>query len=155
MKPGIRGTGLRIRTTFLVLPLLLAACAEPPDEKDLVIATIRNIEAAAEDANHREFLQHVDPEFAGAQGFDRRALKAILLRQLNRYQRIRAQLGPIRVTVHDSQQPLRASAEFEALLLGGQGWLPESGELYRFSTGWRKDGREWRLLSANWSPVVD
>ena len=141
------------RGVLLAMALLALSACDETSEQDLVIATIRNMEAAAENAESAEFMDHVADDFAGNQGMDRRLLKTILLRQLNQYSRITAQLGPIRVTIHEGK-PLRATAEFEALLLGGQGWLPENGQLYEFTTGWRKAGGKWMLINTAWDEVV-
>ena len=145
--------GYLVRVFLLTFCLLTVIACDKTSEQDLVIATIRNMEAAAESAEGAEFMAHVADDFAGNQGMDRRLLKSILLRQLNQYSKITAQLGPIRVTIHDGE-PLRATAKFEALLLGGQGWLPEDGQLYEFTTGWRKKGSKWMLINTEWDEVV-
>ena len=145
--------GRLTRGVLLATAVLALSACDKTSEQDLVIATIRNMEAAAENAEGAGFMRHVADDFAGNQGMDRRLLKSILLRQLNQYSKITAQLGPIRVTIHDGQ-PLRATAEFEALLLGGQGWLPEDGQLYDFTTGWRKEGGKWMLISTDWDEVI-
>ena len=33
---------------------------------------------------------------------------------------------------------------------GSGGLLPQSGQVYDVTTGWRQDGDEWELVTAEW-----
>jgi hypothetical protein len=46
-----------------------------------------------------------------------------------------------------------ASASFRALITGGPNWIPDSGQIYDFETGWIKLDGDWLLLSATWTPT--
>ena len=48
---------------------------------------------------------------------------------------------------------LTASANFRALVTGGPGWIPESGQVFDFVTQWRNEEGQWLLTSADWDPV--
>jgi hypothetical protein len=41
---------------------------------------------------------------------------------------------------------------FTAALTGGPGWLPEQAQVYQVQTGWRLEGNDWKLISAQWKP---
>lgn len=143
----------RVVPAFIVLWLTLpgAGCSKPLTTEQQVIAVIRDMEARIEDAERRPFMNHVADEFNGQDGqVNRDELRGLVIYQLNKYQRLSAQLFPIRVT--ETGEGL-ASAKFRALITGGARWLPENGQIYDFDTGWSKASGEWMLVRANWTPV--
>lgn len=142
------------RLLCLLLILLLAgsaSCSKPLTVEQQVIAVIREMETRIEDGERRPFMSHVSDDFSGQNGrLTHDELRAFVLLQLNRHQRLHAQLFPIRVTT-DSEES--AKATFRALITGGPGWLPDRGQVYDFETQWRKQSGDWMLHSANWTPV--
>ena len=136
----------------LLLPvLLLAGCGQSQSVEQQVIATIRQMEEKIEAGQRLAFMEHVDDAFSGQQGsMNRDQVRALVIFQLNRYKELQAQLFPISVT---ETGPDTATAEFRALVTGGPGWIPDSGRVYDFQTGWRLDGGDWLLVSADWKPV--
>ena len=135
----------------LLLLAALPACSPPLTVEQQVIAVIREMEARIEDGERRPFMEHVAPEFAGQGGtLDRDHLNALVLYQLHRNQRLRAQLLPINVV---ELKPELAEAGFRVLVTGGPGWIPERGQVYQIETRWQRRGDEWLLVSANWKPV--
>lgn len=140
----------------LVLALLLAAIAGLPGcgaeltVEQQVIATIRDMEASIEAGERRAFMAHLSEDFNGQGGsLNRDQVRALLITQLNRYQRLQGQLFPIEVieTGEDA-----ASAHFRALVTGGPNWIPESGQVFEFETHWRRVDGEWLVHAANWTP---
>ena len=56
-------------------------------------------------------------------------------------------LGPIDVQMQGS----RATVHVTATLTGGSGGLlPEHGAIYAITSGWKKDGSDWRCYNASW-----
>lgn len=109
------------------------------------------METTIEAGESRRFMQHVAAAFEGQQGaMTRQQVHALVLFQLKRYQRLRAQLLPISVTPEGEGV---ARARFRALVTGGPEWIPENGQLYEFDTRWVRDNGEWLLQSAAWRPV--
>jgi hypothetical protein len=146
---------MRVRRFLLPLALgllaMLSACGKPLTVEQQIIATIREMEARIEAGERRPFMQHIAEDFSGQGGsLDREQLRALMIMQLNRYQRLQGQLFPIRV---EDTGDGTASAHFRALVTGGPNWLPESGQVFEFDTRWRKDGSEWLLTAADWDPV--
>lgn len=141
-------------TPLLVAVLLIAAfsaCSPPLTVSQQVIAAIREMETRIEDGERRQFIKHVSEDFSGQNGqLNRQQLMGLVIYQLNRHQRLHAQLFPISVTETGEET---ASANFRALITGGPGWIPDQGQLYDFETLWRYQGGEWKLTSANWDPV--
>lgn len=133
------------------MALALFACSKPLTTQQQVIAVIRNMEAQIEEGERRPFMNHVADEFSGQNGqLNRDQLRGMVIYQLNRYQRLSAQLFPIRVT--ETGEGL-ATATFRALVTGGAGWLPENGQVYDFETHWTRQSGDWMLLKADWTPV--
>lgn len=141
-------------TPLLVAVLLIAAfsaCSPPLTVSQQVIAAIREMETRIEDGERRQFIKHVSEDFSGQNGqLNRQQLMGLVIYQLNRHQRLHAQLFPISVNETGEET---ASANFRALITGGPGWIPDQGQLYDFETLWRYQGGEWKLTSANWVPV--
>lgn len=129
----------------------LAGCNQPLTVEQQVIATIRQMEEKIEAGQRLAFMEHIDETFTGQHGnMNREQVRALVILQLNRYKDLQGQLFPISVTETGADT---ASAEFRALVTGGPGWIPDSGQVYDFRTGWKQDGSDWLLVSADWNPV--
>ena len=147
---------MRVRRFLLVLTLvllgILSACGKPLTVEQQIIATIREMEARIEAGERRPFMQHIAEDFSGQGGsLDRDQLRALMIMQLNRYQRLQGQLFPIRV---EDTGDGTASAHFRALVTGGPNWIPDSGQVFEFETEWRQEDDEWLLTVANWTPIA-
>ena len=141
----------------LLLPMtlcllgLLSACGQQLTVEQQIIATIREMQARIEAGERRPFMAYIADDFSGQSGsMNREQLRALMIMQLNRYQRLQGQLFPIRV---EDTGDGTASAHFRALVTGGPNWIPESGQVFEFDTRWRKDGSDWLLTAADWDPV--
>ncbi len=140
--------------TFLFFSLVLsalAACSEQLTVEQQVIVTIREMEEKVEAGERRPFMEYVSGDFTAQGGsMNREQVRALFVYQLNRHKRLRAQLFPISVTETGESQ---AAASFRALVTGGPGWFPESGQVFDFETTWKLEEGDWLLTSANWEPV--
>ncbi len=135
----------------LILLVLLSACSQPLTLEQQIISTIRTMEEKVEAGERRPFMKHIAEDFTAQNGsMNRDQARALMIMQLNRYKRLQAQLFPIRVSSTGDDS---ARAVFRALVTGGPGWIPESGQLYEFETHWRLTDGEWLLRNANWNPV--
>jgi len=136
---------------FSWLALTGVGCSKPLTTEQQVIAVIREMETRIEDGERRPFMNHVADDFSAQGGqVNRDDLNGLVVYQLNKYQRLSAQLFPIRVI--ETGETL-ATARFRALVTGGARWLPENGQIYQFETEWSKASGEWMLVEANWTPV--
>jgi hypothetical protein len=135
----------------LLLVLLFSGCDKPLTVEQQVISTIREMEARIEDGERRAFMEYIADDFSAQNGrMNRDQVRAMVVFQLNRYERLQAQLFPISVTETGAET---AEARFRALVTGGPNWIPDSGQVYDFETAWRLDGSDWLLVSADWNPV--
>lgn len=139
--------GMLISLVFLLLP----GCGTEPSLDQQIIARLRSMEAHIEAGERRDFMAHVAKEFHGQGGeFDYDRLNGLLLFQLRRYKRVHVQLLPVSVSPAGTTE---AEARFQVLLTGGEGFLPDSGQLYQVDSLWLQQDGDWMLQSAHWKPV--
>lgn len=136
----------------VLLALLLASgCGQELTVEQQIIAVIREMEARVEAGERRPFMAHIHAEFTAQRGaMNREQVRALMVTQLNRYQRLQAQLFPVSVERTGADE---ATARFRALVTGGPNWIPESGQVYAFETRWLRVDGAWLLLAADWDPV--
>ena len=136
----------------ILLPaLLLVACADKLSVDQQIIATLRNMEYAAEEGEHFEFMSYLANSFSGQQGsMDRREFHRFMIFQINQNRRLQAQFFPIYVQETGENQ---ASANFRLLVTGGGGLLPDRGQLFDVETRWLRAGNDWMLVKADWETV--
>lgn len=152
--PGTgKARGVWFRTVFTclvsLLAVLAAGCAKEPPEAALR-ATIAAMQAAAEARDADTLAESVSEEFTGPGGMDRDQLRRTLALAWLRDRKVGVQLGPLDVELVGD----RARVEFTAGTSGGEGWLPDRGQLHRVKTAWRLEGGDWMLISASWDPVL-
>lgn len=131
----------------MALSLLLSACGREPPERALR-ATIAAMETAAEARDTDALIGHLSADFIGPDGMDRDGLRRYVALIWLRNREVGVSLGPVEVELLGEG----ARAEFTAATRGGGGLIPD--RVYRVKTGWRLEGGEWRLLSAEWEPVL-
>ena len=141
----------KIAVPLLTL-ILLASCGDDePSLEQQIIGTITEMEALAEAGERAPFMDMVAGDFQGQLGsLSKEEFRRLMIMQWNVHNRLHAQLFPIHVR---DLGPGMAAADFKALITGGRGLIPDSGELYRFKTHWLQDGKDWLLVSAEWEPV--
>ena len=131
--------------------LQTGGCEESLSVEQQIIIQIRDMESLIENGERREFMKHVAAKFSGQrQSVNRDQLNALILYQFNRHRNLQAQLLPIHVT---ALTPELAEARFNALLTGGPGALPDSGQVYEITTRWELREEEWMLVGAEWEPA--
>lgn len=142
---------MRFAIGLLLAASLLVACSEELSVEQQIIATLRNMEYAAEQGEHFEFMDYVAESFSGQQGMmDRREFHRFMIFQLNQNRRLQAQFFPIFVKETADNA---ATAHFRILVTGGGGLLPERGQLFEVDTGWARLDNDWQLHSASWKAV--
>lgn len=129
----------------------LLGCRSRPPAEQAIRAQIVAMQQALAEGRAADLMAAVAEDFAGPEAdFDRRRLALLLRAYLQRYRVIRADLGPIDIAL----QGERATARFLAVLRAGEGVLPEEAGAWRVETGWRRDGREWKLIAARWDQAI-
>jgi len=134
-----------------LLALLLVACGEDLSVEQQIIGTLRNMEAAAEQGEHFEFMGYLAESFSGQNGvMDRREFHRFMIFQINRNRRLQAQFFPIYVQEAGIE---KANAQFKILVTGGAGLLPDRGQLFAVKTQWQFTNGDWLLSVADWEAV--
>jgi hypothetical protein len=129
----------------------LGACSDPLTTEQQIIVAIREMETKIEAGERRRFMEYIAEDFKAQGGsMNRDQVRAMVVFQLNRHERLQAQLFPIMVSETAENT---AVATFRALVTGGPGWIPDSGQVFDFETRWRLEDGDWLLTAANWDPV--
>ncbi|MDG2526942.1 nuclear transport factor 2 family protein [Stenotrophomonas sp. HITSZ_GD] len=134
---------------WLMALAVLAGCRHEPPEQRLR-GEIARMQAALEARQPDAVMEGVADDFRGEGGWDRDMLRRTMQLQLLARGQVGVTLGRLRVDM----APGHATVRFDALLTGGDGrWLPDEARAYEVETGWREEGGDWRLVSAEWTPV--
>ncbi len=137
--------------SLLAAAWLAVGCGSPPPAEERILDTIASMEAALERGEVDGFMDPIADDFiAGNRGLDRRTLGLLVRRERMARERISVSRFDTDVVLIGEA---RATATFGALATGGSGLLPDEGRLWRIDTGWRLDGDDWRLISAEWRPA--
>lgn len=132
---------------LLVATAGLAACRHAPPEQALR-STIAGMQVAAQAKDTDALFEPIAEDFAGEGGMDRKDFRRYVTLVGFRQAKVGASLGPLDVKMFGD----RATVTFTAALTGGPGWLPEQAQVYQVQTGWRLEGNDWKLISAQWKP---
>lgn len=127
----------------------MTGCSKPLPEQALR-DSINKMEQAVIKKDASEFFAYFADDFSGSDGLDRdsfrRHVQLIWLQNKN----IGVQTGPLDVKIMEE----RATVNFTVALSGGQGLLPDRGQIYQVQTGWRLEGDDWQLISATWKTTL-
>ena len=85
-------------------------------------------------------------DFIGPGGLDRSGARRMAHATFLRYRDVGVNLGPLDIELRERH----ATVRFAAVVTGGAGLFPESGQVYDVETGWRLVDGEWRLVNAEW-----
>ena len=121
------------------------ACRKTPPEQALR-ETIAKMQAAGEARDVDALFEPIAEDFAGSEGMDRQAFRRYVTLMSLRSQNVGVTLGPVEVKLYGE----RANAQFTAAITGGPGFLPNQAQVYAIDTGWKRDGDEWKLITATW-----
>ena len=102
---------------------------------------------AAEARDSETLVENFADDFTGPGAMDRDRFRRYLALIWLRNRNVGVTLGPLEVELVGQD---RARVNFTAAARGGIGWMPERAEVYQVRTGWRLEGDEWKLISADW-----
>jgi ketosteroid isomerase-like protein len=134
---------------MLACVALLAGCRHAAPEQALRDA-IAGMEAAAEANDTNALFAPFAEDFVASEGMDRKAFRQYVMLLRLRNAHVSVNLGPLDVKLLGD----RATVDFTCALSGGAGLLPSNAQVYDVSTGWRLEGRDWKLISARWTPKM-
>lgn len=143
---------MRIAAVGATILLALVACGPSTPDEEQIRAELRGMADALAESDVRGVLAPLADDFSGVTwNMDQRAARLMLQRELRAREQLRARLFDIEVEMRGEG---RAMASFQVVLTGGSGLIPETGRWYRVDSGWRRDGNDWKMVSAEWEPVA-
>lgn len=132
---------------LIVASLLLAGGCARPDPEQALRDRIAAMQEAARERSASGVLAGIDDDFSGPHGLDREGLGRLVRLQFMQHGSVGVRLGPLDVEMFEE----RARVRFTAVLTGGSGrFVPDTGRIYNVETAWRRDGNDWRLITAQW-----
>ena len=131
---------------FAVALVALAGCDSTPPEQKLR-ATIAQMETDGEAHQVSAVMDVVADDFGGPGGMDRKGLQRFLTLVSLQNTNLGVTMGPVEVQLMGES----ATAKFTLGATGGAGrFVPDRAQVYDVTTGWRMEGGEWKLISAQW-----
>lgn len=124
----------------------LAGCTRADPERELrdAVAAMARAVAAKDVA---AFLEYVAEDFVRESGvFDRNEVRRRLVANMLRHDSVQVVATVTEVKIDGD----RARATVRVLATGGRGWIPERADGWEFRTAWKRDGKRWRVFSAEW-----
>jgi hypothetical protein len=134
---------------FVLFCLSLVGCSKPAPEQALR-ESIQQLEQHALKKDTGAFFEYFAEDFSGSDGMDRDNFRRYVQLIWLQHKDIGVQMGPLDVKLMEE----RATVNFTVALTGGQGFLPDQGQIYQVQTGWRLEGDDWKLISATWKPAL-
>lgn len=126
--------------------LLAGGCARP-DAEQALRDRIASMQEAARERSASGVMAGIDTDFSGPHGLDRDGLGRLLRLQFMQHRSVGVRLGSLDVEMFEE----RARVRFTAVLTGGSGrFVPDTGRIYDVETAWRREGNDWRLITAQW-----
>jgi len=129
---------------------LLWMSPDPPQDPEAQVrAAIQSMEEAAEARDLPGLMEGVSERFRGQGGVSRDQLKGMLFMTLRRGSWNQVALTDTRVVLEGVEA---AEVSATALLAQGSGIASARADAYRFSLRFEREGEEWRLVHATWTP---
>jgi hypothetical protein len=133
---------------FLLIALWLTGCSKTPDEQ-LIREAIDEIETAVQDRQTQPVIKRLAEGFRGPQDMNVRQVRQLMAAHYFRNRNINVVLAGMRIQING----IDASVNFNAVVTGGVGTLPDQLQYYDVETVWRKIDGDWRINRADWSPA--
>ena len=143
----IRKTAL-VATQLIVLALVsvVAGCQRESAEEALR-SDIASLQAAIESRDAGEMAAFLAEDFVGNDGLDRDGARRLAVVYFMRNASIGITPGPLDVELQGDHATVRTTV----VLTGGSGGvLPDTGRIRDVTTGWRREGGDWRMTSLRW-----
>ncbi|MDH4163051.1 MAG: hypothetical protein OEW15_10235 [Nitrospirota bacterium] len=141
----------KVIISLFVIVLLLSGCTRETEEGKIK-KVISSIQAAAESKRILAVLEHLSKDYRDPQGNDYEGIKGLLSFYFFKHQAVHVYIPAIDIAVTG----YTATAAFDAVLTGrpadGSGGtiIPESLGVYRFDVSLKREGDQWKVLSAKW-----
>jgi hypothetical protein len=136
-----------VKSAALCLLLaVIAACARSDPERELR-STIAAMAAAVEKREPAVLLSSIADDFSReSSAFGKEDVKRVLAGIYLRNAKIHVNAVITDVAVDGA----RATVKLRVVATGGEGLIPERGQIYHFDTAWRRVDGRWVVYNADW-----
>lgn len=142
----LRGTRRAILAVALLAPVLLAGCRRESAEEALR-ADVAAMQAAIEAGDASGMAVFLADDFVGNVGLDRNGARRLATLHFLRNANVGLAVGPLDIRLQDGHATVRTTV----ILTGGRGGLlPERGRVRSITSGWRREGSDWKMTSLAW-----
>lgn len=134
----------------MVVPVY--ACHKETEE-DRVRKVIIDIQAAAEEENAGDIMDHISKTYNDSQGFNHENIKKMLLGYFLIYPKISVYITNLNISVENTS----ARVMFRAALTSGADSgsvadvIPRSFGMYDFDVSLKRESDDWKIVSATWA----
>jgi len=143
---AFRGTRRALVVAALLAPVLLAGCRRESAEEALR-ADIAAMQAAIEARDASGVAAFLADDFVGNDGLDRSGARRLAALYFLRNADVGVATGPLDIQLQEGHATVRTTV----ILTGGQGGLlPERGRMRPVTSGWRREGGDWKMTSLAW-----
>ncbi len=134
---------------FISWALTACAPAELPGDETQLRSQIDALLQAARDRQVEPIMAVLAEDFSGKgrESTDRRAIRQFLAYQFMRNPTVQVLASNLQLDI----LPPTAQISLDVAVAGGNGVLPERGQIYHLQTEWQKRGEGWRLTRAEWT----
>jgi len=140
------------RLILILLVTLLSGCSQKPEVEQL-LARVEALEAAIENHQNDTAMAMLSEDFTTAKGQNRKEAQRMLLFHAMRHETIHIIRSQTEASL-DAAYADQGEVHFNAIVTGGQGWLPEQGRSFRVESHWTFDDGEWYLNYLGWEPLL-
>lgn len=134
--------------TLLLLALLVAGCAEPPPEDEVLINRhLTSMLQAAQNKDLDTILSYLDEDFLGNGRIRKANIKGMLFLHFrqNTHLHVLMRVAEIKVEGESAEvmtQVITAGRE--------ENLIPERGRVLEITSRWAKRDGDWRVMEASW-----
>ncbi len=140
-------TLLARRKLMVLAAVLLAGCGRSDPERELR-DTVDKMARALEDKRAADFLEHVSSDFTRESGaFSKDDARRLIAAALVRNEKITLAVAVTDINLLGREA---ANVRIRVVATGGSGLLPERGQVWDFTSAWRRERGTWRVFNAEW-----
>ena len=148
---GMRGVLIAFTCFFFIL----SSCTKPISEGDKLKAIVNEVAEAAQNKDIDEIRKHISKSYRDQEGNDYDGVRKILLYHFIRAEAISAFVRSTDVEIKGDTALVKANV----LLVRGKeiksikDIIPESAAGYSFEMIFKKEGKDWKVVSGAWQDV--
>lgn len=147
--PGeMRGTSLVAGLAIMLALVSMASGCRRESAEQALRDDIASLQAAIESRDAGAMAGFLAEDFVGNDGLDRDGARRLAVLHFMRNASVGVTPGPLDIQL---QGDAHATVRTTVVLTGGSGGIvPGTGRIRDITTGWRREGDDWRMTSVRW-----